>query len=127
MKPLRWLAAGLLWILAGLLGLVGGVLCITIILLPLGIPVLMLARRLFSLAALLVVPREVRHPLKETDKAVKRRGKKANTAVKGGKKDLGQAGGKAAKKMRRSMRSSKRAVTPKSRQGLLERWGLRGR
>ena len=40
---LRWLGAGLVWILAGLVGLVGAVLCVTIILLPLGIPALMLA------------------------------------------------------------------------------------
>jgi hypothetical protein len=44
---LRWLGAGV-WIFAGLVGLVGALLCVTIILLPLGIPVLMLAKRLFS-------------------------------------------------------------------------------
>jgi hypothetical protein len=65
MKPLRWLGAGLLWILAGVLGLVGGLLCVTIILLPLGIPVLMLAKKLVALAGKLVIPRAVRHPVKE--------------------------------------------------------------
>jgi hypothetical protein len=50
MRLLRGLLGVLLWILAGLLGLVGVVLCVTIILLPLGIPVMKLAGRLFSLA-----------------------------------------------------------------------------
>ena len=65
MKPLRWLGAGLLWILAGVVGLVGGLLCVTIILLPLGIPLLMLAKKLVALAGKLVIPRTVRHPVKE--------------------------------------------------------------
>ena len=59
---LRWLGAGLVWILAGLVGLVGALLCVTIILLPLGIPALMLAKRLFSLAARMVLPRVVTKP-----------------------------------------------------------------
>src|SRR4029078_5558680 len=61
-KVLRWFAAGLVWILAGLVGLVGALLCVTVVLLPLGIPALMLARRLFSLAARLVLPRVVTKP-----------------------------------------------------------------
>jgi hypothetical protein len=90
MKPLRWLGAGLVWILAGLLGLVGGLLCVTVILLPLGIPVLMLARRLFGLSARLVLPRAARHPAEETGKALRRRGRGvsegvAETAAKGRK------------------------------------------
>ena len=48
MRILRWLAAGLLGTVAGLLGLVGVILCATLILLPLGIPVLMITRRLFA-------------------------------------------------------------------------------
>jgi len=125
MKPLRWLAGGLVWILAGLLGLVGGLLSITVILLPLGIPVLMLARRLFSLSARLVMPRSARHPAQETGKAVKRRHKHVHKAVKAGKKDLRHGSAKAMKKARTSMPIE--AVAPKSRQGLLERVGIRGR
>lgn len=45
MLVLRWMGAGLLWILAGVFGLLGGLLCLTIILMPLGIPLLMLAKR----------------------------------------------------------------------------------
>ncbi|MFC0451343.1 hypothetical protein [Rhodococcus jostii] len=43
-----------LGILAGVLWLVGAVLCATVILLPLGIPVVKLATRLFSLAGQLM-------------------------------------------------------------------------
>jgi hypothetical protein len=42
---------------------VGLLLCVTVILLPLGIPVLALARRLMQLAGRLVVPRAARHPV----------------------------------------------------------------
>jgi hypothetical protein len=48
---------------------VGLILCVTLILLPLGIPVLMLARRVFTLAGRMVVPRAVRHPLEELDRS----------------------------------------------------------
>ena len=65
MKPLRWLGAGLLWLLAGVIGLLGAILCVTVVLIPLGIPLLMLARRLVALAGKLVLPRAVRHPVKE--------------------------------------------------------------
>ena len=50
MKPFRWLGAGLLWILAGVVGLLGAVLCVTVVLLPIGIPLLMLARRMVTTA-----------------------------------------------------------------------------
>lgn len=126
MKPLRWLASGLMWTVAGLLGLVGGLLSITVILLPLGIPILMLARRLFSLSARLVVPRSARHPAQETGKAVKRQGKDIHKAVKAGKKSAARQGGKVTKKARTSMPSPVGAVKPKSRRGLLRRVGVRG-
>ena len=48
MRMLRALVGSLLWILSGVLGLVGVILCVTVILLPLGIPLLYLARRLFK-------------------------------------------------------------------------------
>jgi hypothetical protein len=65
MKALRWSGASLLGLLGGLLGLVGVILCATLILLPLGIPVVMLARRLFKTAGQLVVPKPVRHPVEQ--------------------------------------------------------------
>jgi hypothetical protein len=92
MKPLRWLAAGLLWILAGLLGVLGVLLSVTIILLPLGIPLVLVSRRVFSLAMRLVVPRPARHPARQASKGLKRQGKVA-----------------------------RKRLTPRSRRGLLER------
>jgi membrane protein implicated in regulation of membrane protease activity len=78
MKLLRWLAAGIVSILAAVLGLVGVVLCPTIILLPLGVLLLMLAERLLSLAAALALPRAVRHPVQEAAKAARRPGRRNN-------------------------------------------------
>ena len=65
MKLLRGLAAGLLWILAGVLGLVGGLLSVTIIFLPLGLPLLWLARKLGGAAGRLLLPKAVKHPAQE--------------------------------------------------------------
>ena len=62
MLLLRGLGASLLWILAGVVGLVGILLCATIILIPLGIPVLMLAGRLFRYSMVVLMPGRVRHP-----------------------------------------------------------------
>jgi hypothetical protein len=86
MKPLRWLAAGLLWILAGLLGVVGALLCVTIVLLPLGIPAILLARRLFSMSTRLLVPRKARHPVEHAGKLTKKRRKDAGKMVEKGSK-----------------------------------------
>jgi vacuolar-type H+-ATPase subunit H len=77
MKPLRWALGGLVWLVAGLLGAVGLLLSVTIILLPLGIPVLMLSRRLFSLAGVLVLPRHLRHPVQEARKETRKKGNEA--------------------------------------------------
>ncbi len=68
MRALRWMGAGLVGLVAGILGLVGVILCVTVVLLPLGIPVLFLARKLYGVAAALVLPRAVRHPLGEMGK-----------------------------------------------------------
>ncbi len=96
MKPLRWLAAGVIWLLAGVLGLVGALLSVTIILLPLGIPVLMLARRLFSLGSAIALPRAVRHPAQEAGKLLGRTVQEAE--------DVGKSAKKQAKKSARRTR-----------------------
>jgi len=124
MKPLRWIAAGLLWILAGLLGLVGGLLCVTIILLPLGIPILMLARRLFTRSVRLVVPQPVKHPAQESGKAFRSRGGDLTDAAKGGAKAARKQGRKALKNTRDAMPSPVAKVMPKPRRRLLGRIGI---
>ena len=101
MRLLRGLAGSLLWILAGVVGLLGIVLSATILLLPLGIPLLMLARRLFRYSMTMFLPREVRHPVQELGKSARGRTKDAANAVKPAKKGLKRArksGKKAGKK-----------------------------
>ena len=126
MKPFRWLGAGLLWILAGLLGLVGGLLCVTIILLPLGIPILMLARKLFTASGRLLLPQPVKHPVKEAGKAFQGGGGDVKEAAKRGRKALGRGSRKALRKTHESLPSPVDAVVPKPRRGMLARIGARG-
>ena len=72
MRILRGLLGALLWIVASVLGLVAVLLCVTVILLPVGFPLLMVARRLFGQAIGLMLPRKVAHPVKEGRKAARR-------------------------------------------------------
>lgn len=81
MKVVRRLGAGLLWVLASLLGLVSVVLCLTIILLPLGFPLLLLTRRLFRAAFRLWAPRAVSHPVDELGKQARRKGRSARKSL----------------------------------------------
>src|ERR1700754_1580249 len=76
MRLIRGLLGALLWILAAVLGVVGLVLCVTVVLLPLGIPVVGLAGRLFTHAVKLMLPRLVAHPIDEFTKATKKKGRK---------------------------------------------------
>src|SRR3954465_10577848 len=69
---LRGLAASLLWILAGVLGLLGVLLSATLILLPLGIPLLMLAKRVFGYSMVVLMPGKVRHPVRHAEKSSKK-------------------------------------------------------
>jgi hypothetical protein len=57
MRLLRGLAGVLLWIVALLLALVAVVLCVTVLLIPLGLPLLGYARRLFTFSVRLMFPR----------------------------------------------------------------------
>jgi len=81
MRILSALVGSVLWLLAGVLGLVGVLLCVTLILLPLGIPVLMLAKKLFAYAMTLMVPRKVRHPVDEMGKSARRKAAKAKDSA----------------------------------------------
>ncbi len=96
MKFLRGLSGALLWIGAALIGLVAVVLCVTVILLPLGIPLLGLARRMFTQAVALMLPRALSHPVDESRTRARKKGKKLSRKAK--KKAKGA--GKAQKKVR---------------------------
>ena len=104
MRPLRALVGSLLWILSGVLGLVGVLLCVTVILLPLGIPLLGLARRLFRYSMVFFVPRAVRHPVQELGKSARSSAKDAASIVPDppSKKARKRAKAKAGKKAKRA-------------------------
>jgi hypothetical protein len=105
-KALRWTAASVVWLLGGLLGLVGALLCVTLLLAPLGIPLLFLARRLLKTAGQLVVPRAVRHPIDTLEQ------KTADTGddVRKRGKDVGKRGKKVGRKTRKKLRKSSRST-----------------
>jgi hypothetical protein len=94
MRLLRALPGAVLWIVASVLGLVGVVLCVTVILLPVGIPLMKIAGRMFSHAVQLMLPRAVSHPVDELDKAMDKKGRTLRSATAG-------AAGRAAKKSRK--------------------------
>jgi hypothetical protein len=95
-----------LWILACVVGLLGVLLSATLILLPLGIPLLLLARKLFRYSMTFFLPRATRHPAQElrkkgsdgmsgtaeslglTGKSLKRTKKRCRTATRKGRKVL---------------------------------------
>lgn len=121
MRLLRGLLGALLWILAGLLGLVGVLLSVTVILLPVGLPILGLARRLFTRSVQLMLPRSVAHPVQESGKSVRKKGRKAKSALpdagdaaKKGRKaksTVSDVAGDAAKKGRKSLRRGRKRLS----------------
>jgi hypothetical protein len=99
MRLLRGLLGALLWLGAALLGLVGLLLCATLILLPLGIPILGYARRLFTAAVRLMLPRAVAHPVKEFGDEAHDQRKQATRAV---DRTVGRAARRSRKAARRT-------------------------
>jgi hypothetical protein len=72
MKVFRMLGGSLLWILAGVTGLLGGLLTVTLLLAPLGIPLLFVARKLFRYSMRFFVPHELRHPAQAAGKSARK-------------------------------------------------------
>jgi hypothetical protein len=105
MRVVRGIGGALLWIVATLLGLVGVLLCVTVILLPLGLPLLMVSRRMFGAAIKLVMPRAASHPLDEGGKTLRKKGRKAKKEIPSASpKDLAKSGRKRLKKQQRRAR-----------------------
>jgi hypothetical protein len=99
MRVLRALSGAILWILATVLGLVSVILCVTVVLLPIGFPLLLLAGRLFGRAVRLFMPPEAAHPFKESKKSAE----KAAGNAKDGLKSLdGFDTGKARKRLNKT-------------------------
>ena len=119
MRLLRGLAGALLWIGASVVGLLGVVLCLTLILLPIGIPLLMIARRMFGSSLRLMLPRGLAHPVKELGSSARDRkdsarmgaakaGDKVASAVK--PKQIAKASRKATKQKRKKWRKRRKAL-----------------
>ena len=95
MRILRGMAGALLWIVAA-------VLCITVILLPVGLPLLGVSRRVFGMAVRLMLPREVAHPVEQTRKRLRGQMDDASSQIK--KSKPGKAAGKARRKVVKHMK-----------------------
>jgi hypothetical protein len=112
MRLLRGLGGALLWVVASVVALLAVVLCVTIILLPVGIPLFMLAKKMFGRAVGLMLPRTLTHPVDEGGKkASKRRkdaSKKAGKASKRGRKKSGKLADKGGKKINEADKVGKR-------------------
>jgi hypothetical protein len=81
-----------LWIVAAVVGLVGALCCVTVVLLPVGIPLLLLARKMFTTSVQLLMPKKLAHPVKAAKDAVSDTGgdvgKKLRKAGRGRKRRL---------------------------------------
>ena len=117
MQFFRAFGGGLLWIVASLVGLVAGILCVTVILLPLGIPLLGLARKLFGQATTMMLPRSLSHPVEETKRSWRKKRRKAKgtgpdvspgRVAEKGKKQLAKGTKQAAKGKKRLAKKTKR-------------------
>jgi len=115
MRVLRALAGSLLWILACVVGLLGVILSVTLILLPLGIPLLLLARKLFKYSLTFFLPRAVRHPAQEL-------GRKSRHGAKDAASTMGVSG----KKLKRG-RKRGRKMTNKARKQAEKKLGRKDR
>lgn len=103
MRLLRGLLGALLWILAAVLGLVGVLLCVTVILLPVGIPVVKLAGSLFVRSVRLMLPPALAHPADTLTTAAEKRGRKVGSAMSDAAHDAAKKGRKVANKQRKRL------------------------
>lgn len=111
-RLVRVLLGTVFWILAVLVGLVAAILCVTIILLPIGIPLLLLSRRLFGASTRQFLPRKVRHPIQEADKAARKRKRRTRKQTKKLGKSLPDLDVEAAKRRSRRFLKRKRKKLP---------------
>jgi hypothetical protein len=115
MRVLRALVGSLLWVLACVVGLLGVVLSVTLILLPLGVPLLLLARKLFKYSLTFFLPPALRHPARELGRTSRR-----------GAKDAADAMGASGKRLQRG-RKRGRKLTKKARKQAGKKLGRKDR
>jgi len=101
MRLLRGLLGVLLWVIGAVLGLVGLVSCVTVVLLPVGIPLVGFAGRLITHAVKLMLPRSLAHPVDELTKTTKKRAKRIRSASSGAVADTTKKARKAVRKQRK--------------------------
>lgn len=99
MRLLRATLGALLWILGAVLALVALLLCATIVLLPVGVPLLMLSRRLVGQSVRLMLPRSLAHPVRGLDK----KGRKARSTLTDVAGKTAKKGRKVAKRQRKRL------------------------
>ena len=102
MRLVRGLLGALMWLGAALLGLVGVLLSATLVLLPLGIPLLGYARRLFTRSVRMMLPKAVAHPVKELRSEVHDEGHDAGRTVSKATGKVTRRSKKAARKARKT-------------------------
>ena len=110
MRLLRGLLGALLWILAAVLGLVGVLLCVTVILLPVGIPVVRLAGSLFVRSMRLMLPRALAHPVATFTTASEKKGHQLGSAISDAAHDAAKTGHKAAKSGRKAAKRQRKRL-----------------
>ena len=88
MRVLRGLGGALLWLSASVVGLVAVILCVTVLLLPIGIPLLGVARRMFASAVRMMLPKHVAHPVASMKDSVTDAGSTVSSNVTDGAKQL---------------------------------------
>jgi hypothetical protein len=93
---------------ASLLGLVAVVLCVTLILLPLGIPLLKVSRQLFTKAVRLMLPPTLAHPVKEAGRAGRRASQKARARASDNAAKVGGRGRRAGMSLPAKVTKSKK-------------------
>jgi hypothetical protein len=105
MRLLRGLLGALLWILASVLGLVGVLLCVTIILLPAGIPIVKIAGSLFRRSMRLFLPSALAHPVDNLTTTAKKQRRKAGSTMSDAAHGAVKKGRKVAHRQRRRLES----------------------
>lgn len=81
MRILRGLGGALLWLVASVVGLVAVILCVTILLLPVGLPLLRVARKMFGRSARLMLPAALAHPVKSAKDSLSDAGSEVSSGV----------------------------------------------
>lgn len=95
MRLVRGLLGVVLWLLASVVGLLGVVASVTLVLLPVGIPLVLLSRTMFAESVKLLLPRSVAHPVKESRRRSRKKADRALDAVQ-------DTSGKTSKKARKA-------------------------